>query len=75
MLAVKKLANTTVSLDFADCPEDGGKYQLFCDAHGYILQGNNKNDLWKWAVTPADWCGACAGTDKRFDTYTGRFSE
>ena len=72
MIKTKKLQNTTVVLDWADCPEDGGKYAILCDEHGFLLQGNCKKTLWQWAKTPADWCGACAGTDKRFDTYVGR---
>ena len=48
-----------VTLSTAECVEDGGKYQLLCDTHGYLIQDNDKNRLWKWANWPFDWCGAC----------------
>jgi hypothetical protein len=66
MLKVKKVSNTTVSMDFADCESDGGKYALTCNTHGYIIQDSNKNRLWKNALDVSDWCEACAGNDERF---------
>lgn len=53
----------------ADCVEDGGKYMLVHDMHGYLIQGNNKNMLWRWIESPEAWCAGCRGEDPRFDNY------
>lgn len=66
MLKVKNVGNTTVTLEYADCPDDGGKYALVCSNHGYLVQDSNKSRLWQHASTPADWCDACEGNDNRF---------
>ena len=65
-MKTKIVGNTTVSLDFADCPSDGGKYQLLCENHGYLIQGDNKRTLWQFADDVAGWCEACQGNDDRF---------
>ena len=65
-LKVKKVGNTIVELDFADCADDGGKYQIVCLNHSYLIQDNNKSRLWKFANEVWDWCDACAGNDKRY---------
>lgn len=62
----KVVGNTTVELDYADCPEDGGKYQLLCVNHGYLIQGDNKRSLWQFATDVAFWCEACQGNDQRY---------
>ena len=66
MLKVKKVGNTVVTLENADCPDDGGKYAIVCGNHSYLLQDNNKQRLWKHAVEVQDWCAACAGQDERY---------
>lgn len=65
MLKVKNVSNTTVSLDYADCVTDGGKYALICNNHGFLIQDDNKTRLWKFATEVNDWCEGCAGTDPR----------
>jgi|APGre2960657404_1045060.scaffolds.fasta_scaffold534138_1 hypothetical protein len=62
----KKIGNTVVWMDFADCPSDGGKYQIVCEKHGYLIQGDNKRNLWGIANEVWDWCAACAGQDNRY---------
>lgn len=69
MLKVKKYGYSSIIMDYADCPEDGGKYALTCDMHDYLIQDTNKARLWKFADVPADWCMGCAGLDPRFDKY------
>jgi hypothetical protein len=66
MLKIKTVGNTTVSLENAECVEDGGKYALVCRNHSYLVQDTNKSRLWKHADSVADWCGACAGQDDRY---------
>ena len=65
-LQSKTVGNTTVELDFANCPDDGGKYQLTCSNHSYLIQDTNKTRLWKLANEVSDWCAACAGQDDRY---------
>ena len=65
MLKVKNVKDTVVSLEFADCADDGGKYALICNLHSYLIQDNNKARLWTQADCVADWCEGCAGTDPR----------
>ena len=65
MLKVKNVSNTTVSLDYADCVTDGGKYALICNNHGFLIQDDNKTRLWKFATEVIDWCEGCSGTDPR----------
>ena len=67
MLKVKKVGETTVSLDYATCPEDGGKYELICNNHGYLIQDDNKSRLWRHSVEPRSWCAACDGQDPRYN--------
>jgi hypothetical protein len=64
---VKQVGNTWVELTLADCPDDGGKYQLLCRNHGYLIQDNNKSRLWKFASEVTEWCAACQGTDPRYN--------
>lgn len=72
MLKVRQVKNVVVSLDYADCPDDGGKYQLLCLNHGYLIQSNNKNILWRHADDVMNWCAACAGEDHRYpETFKG----
>lgn len=66
MLKVKNVGNTKVSLEYADCVTDGGKYALMCNNHGYLIQDNNKTRLWKLATEVVEWCAACQGDDTRF---------
>jgi hypothetical protein len=39
--------------------QDGGKWLLMCESHGYILQGTNKTRLWSNRFEVADWCEEC----------------
>lgn len=50
---------TTVILAPAECVEDGGKYELVCVNHGFLIQDDNKKRLWKWADWSFDWCATC----------------
>ena len=65
-LKVKNVEDTVVTLNYAECIQDGGKYALICEKHSYILQDSNKNRLWQHASNVQDWCAACAGQDERF---------
>ena len=64
---IKQVGNTWVELTLADCPDDGGKYQLLCRNHGYLIQDNNKSRLWKFASEVTEWCAACQGNDPRYN--------
>jgi hypothetical protein len=66
MTKTKQVGNVTVELDWAECPQDGGKYQLVCNTHGYLIQDDNKRRLWAFASEVAEWCGACQGNDPRY---------
>jgi|LakMenEpi03Aug12_release.lakeMendotaPanAssembly.Ray.scaffolds.fasta_scaffold3248899_1 hypothetical protein len=66
MLKTKVVGNTTVTLDYAECVTDGGKYAIICGNHSYLLQDNNKRRLWKHAEGVNEWCAACAGQDERY---------
>jgi hypothetical protein len=46
------------------CIEDGGKWLLMCDAHGFILQDTNHRRLWRWADEVSDWCEECRINDR-----------
>jgi hypothetical protein len=41
------------------CVEDGGKWLLMCEDHGFILQDTNKSRLWSNADEVTDWCEVC----------------
>ena len=66
MLKEKNVGNTRVTLEYAECPDDGGKYAIVCSNHSYLLQDSNKQRLWKHAEGVMDWCAACAGEDDRY---------
>ena len=59
MIKQRKTTNGTITLELADCPEDGGKYALSCDTHGTLIQDTNKQRLWEWATVPHHWCDDC----------------
>ena len=65
-LKTKKIGNTQVSMHLSNCPDDGGKYDLICENHSYLIQDNNKSRLWKFADEVSNWCAACAGEDHRY---------
>lgn len=56
-----------VGVTEAECPEDGGKYAIYCehfDANGQptyssILQDSNKARLAAWKNDSTEWCGLC----------------
>jgi hypothetical protein len=56
----KKVKGFTVTICSTEseglCVDDGGKWVLMCEEHGFIIQSNNKNDLWAHANEVADWC-------------------
>jgi hypothetical protein len=62
----KNVGNTLVTVEYAECPDDGGKYAIVCNNHSYLLQDNNKQRLWKHAESVMEWCAACAGQDSRY---------
>lgn len=66
MIKEAKIGEVRVTLDFADCPDDGGKYMLICSDHSFIIQDNNKTALWKHRFDVKEWCEACAGNDPRY---------
>lgn len=39
--------------------EDGGKWALICDDHGYLIQDNNQANLRGFLAHPEDWCEPC----------------
>jgi hypothetical protein len=51
----------------ADCPEDGGKWALYCEHKNSdgvvvgcgILQDSNKQRLGAWRMHSAEWCPFC----------------
>lgn len=60
-----------VGPELADCPEDGGKWALFCDhfengewTNGGLIQDTNKRRLAEWRSAKFSdgltiWCPAC----------------
>jgi len=44
--------------------DDGGKWLLMCDDHGFILQDTNKRRLWGHADEVSDWCEECRINDR-----------
>ena len=54
-----------IELRDAECPTDGGKYELMCMAHGCFIQDTNKQRLWGWAKHSIEWCGSCREQEKR----------
>jgi hypothetical protein len=59
----KKVGDVTVTLCLTEdeglCIEDGGKWLLMCDDHGFIVQDTNKSRLWSTANEVTDWCEVC----------------
>ncbi len=45
----------------ANCPEDGGKWIIYCDHENgcAILQDTNKARLNEWRKEPLMWCAFC----------------
>jgi len=43
---------------------DGGKWLLMCEAHGFILQDTNHRRLWKWADAVEEFCDHCRANDR-----------
>ncbi len=64
----KKVKDVEVSICLTEeeglCVEDGGKWLLTCEAHGFILQGTNYRRLWGAADEVADWCEVCKENGK-----------
>jgi hypothetical protein len=46
------------------CIEDGGKWLLMCEDHGFIIQGSNYRRLWGNADEVSDWCEECRINDR-----------
>lgn len=71
LLSPEWIANShlrTVSgVVLADCPEDGGKWAIYCEHRNAagevigtgVLQDTNKRRLSEWVLYPADWCCCC----------------
>jgi hypothetical protein len=59
----KKVGNVTVTICLTEdeglCVQDGGKWLLMCEDHGFILQDSNKARLWGSADEVTDWCERC----------------
>lgn len=55
-LKMKVVDNRVVTLEYADCPDDGGKYALICSIHSGIIQDSNKARLWGNVDDVKDWC-------------------
>ena len=57
----------TSEVTLADCPEDGGKYAIYCEhtnAAGELIgtsvvQDTNKRRLAQWAKHSSEWCCFC----------------
>lgn len=66
----KKVKGFTVTICSIEseglCVDDGGKWVLMCEEHGFIIQDNDKNRLWAHANEVADWCGVHEKGDSRF---------
>lgn len=43
---------------------EGGKWLLICDNHGFILQDTNKSRLWGNADAVTEWCSKCQDNNK-----------
>jgi hypothetical protein len=43
---------------------DGGKWLLMCENHGFIVQDTNKRRLWGAADEVSDWCEECRINDR-----------
>jgi len=59
---MEKNTNTIYGPELADCPEDGGKWILYCEhSNGDtgILQDTNKRRLAEWKREPLMWCCYC----------------
>lgn len=48
-------------LDLADCPEDGGKWAIYCEHEEgtSVAQDTNKRRLSAWLAHPDEWCCYC----------------
>ena len=57
----KGLFGSQVTLELADCPEDGGKWALYCEHENGvgILQDTNRNRISAWGSYSAAWCPLC----------------
>lgn len=42
---------------------DGGRWQLVCEDHGWILSFPRLIDAVRWMPRPEEWCERCAGTE------------
>ena len=63
---VETIRTEVVGVVEADCPEDGGKWALYCthytsDGHQAtsVLQDTNKRRLAEWKKHPTEWCCYC----------------
>lgn len=47
--------------ELANCPEDGGKWALYCEHENgiSILQDTNKRRLAQWKKHSSEWCSIC----------------
>lgn len=43
---------------------DGGKWLLMCEDHGFIVQDTNKRRLWGAADEVEEWCEECRINDR-----------
>lgn len=50
-----------VTLELATCPEDGGKWALYCEHENGvgILQDTNRKRISAWGSHSVDWCPLC----------------
>jgi hypothetical protein len=48
-------------VELADCPEDGGKWAIYCEHDGEtsVLQDTNKRRLAQWRTETLVWCAYC----------------
>lgn len=61
------MSHKVTAVELADCPEDGGKWAIYCehyDAEGNliesaILQDTNKKRLNGWRTETIVWCAVC----------------
>jgi hypothetical protein len=50
-----------VTLELAECPEDGGRWALYCEHENGvgILQDTNRNRISAWGSHSIAWCPLC----------------
>jgi hypothetical protein len=71
----KKVKEVTVSICLTEEEgldiNDGGKWLLTCEAHGFILQDTNYRRLWAWASQPEQFCEGCrnAQAEEEYTAY------